>query len=292
MLMVDASELKTTKNHHHLNPSKHIHHSILFTEFAEDLYALRWMYSMDQGQTKMKTGTAESESTTMPDASSSSSSLLPCRTRSSLHLNRRFQHMMTGLVFYALSYILPHGVACILLVFFTSAFYALHIARSKYKSKAVQKAYIKHFGTLLREDEKYNIHYLPGAFWFLLGTTMTVLLFPMGDKNNIARISLLCLSFGDPIAAMVGVYLGGPSISRKGRQKTLGGSLACFIVCYAISCVLLGDENIGHTDHSMACYLTGIAASMMEGASLFCSIDDNILIPVGTGTSLWFYLRA
>lgn len=51
---------------------------------------------------------------------------------------------------------------------------------------------MKHFGTLLREKEK-NVDVLPGAFYFLLGTTIIVILFPM----NIVRACLLCLSFGD-----------------------------------------------------------------------------------------------
>ena len=34
-------------------------------------------------------------------------------------------------------------------------------------------------------------------------------------------------------------------------------------------------------------FLTGSVATIMEAFS--CAIDDNFLIPVGTGTALWLY---
>jgi dolichol kinase len=43
-----------------------------------------------------------------------------------------------------------------------------------------------------------------------------------------------------------------------------------------------------------AWFLTGFVATVMEGLNLFCSIplDDNVLIPVGTGITLWLYTTA
>ena len=141
---------------------------------------------------------------------------------------------------------------------------------------------MRHFGPLLRDHEK-KLNALPGAFWFLLGTTIVVCAFPI----NIARTSILCLAFGDPIAAIVGINVGGPKLCRNGGggSKSLAGCLACFWSCYLVSFVCmreLGPE---------AWFMTGVIATVMEGLNFFWSIplDDNLLIPVGTSVSLWLY---
>ena len=207
-------------------------------------------------------------------------------TSSSLHYNRRIQHAFTGMMFYGLSYILPSSIAIALLCIATLAFYALLFARSR--SHTVQEYYMRHFGPLLRDHEK-KLNALPGAFWFLVGTTIVVCAFPI----DIARTSILCLAFGDPIAAIVGINVGGPKLclasnnnsNGGGGSKSLAGCLACFWSCYLVSFVCmreLGPE---------AWFMTGVVATVMEGLNFFCSIplDDNVLIPVGTGISLWLY---
>jgi len=209
-------------------------------------------------------------------------------TSSSLHYNRRIQHVFTGMIFYGLSYILPSSIAIALLCIATLAFYALLFVRSR--SHTVQEYYMRHFGPLLRDHEK-KLNALPGAFWFLVGTTIVVCAFPI----DIARTSILCLAFGDPIAAIVGINVGGPKLclasnskingNGGGGSKSLAGCLACFWSCYLVSFVCmreLGPE---------AWFLTGVVATVMEGLNFFCSIplDDNLLIPVGTGVSLWLY---
>lgn len=209
---------------------------------------------------------------------------------SNLHLIRRIQHAVTGLVFYGLSYVLPSSLAIALLCISTLAFYLLHVARSQ--SHSVQEYYLRHFGPLLRDHEK-RLNVLSGAFWFLVGTTIVVCVFPL----NIARTSILCLAFGDPMAAIVGIKLGGPKLclasnnnngGGRGGSKSVAGCLACFWSCYLVSFVCmreLGPE---------AWFLTGFVATVMEGLNLFCSIplDDNVLIPVGTGITLWLYTTA
>ena len=195
---------------------------------------------------------------------------------SSLHHRRRLQHALTGILFYVLSFILPHIVAIILLSLATIAFYALHSARST--STSVQEYYMKHFGPLLRDHEK-NIYTLPGAFWFLVGTTIVVSAFPI----HIARTSLLCLSFGDPIAALVGIRIGGPKIVvSTGGSKSVSGCLACFWTCYLVAFFCMNEFG------SEAWFLTGFVATFMEVFSSWIA-DDNVLIPVGTGTVLWLY---
>ena len=209
------------------------------------------------------------------DAASSS-------TSSSLHYRRRIQHVLTGLIFYTLSFYLPFVVASLLLIICTGVFYALHFFRSK--SNAIQNVYMKFFGPLLRDHEKC-VFTLPGAFWFLFGTMVTVIIFPM----DIARTSLLCLSFGDPIAAIIGINVGGPGIvistKRKSSGKTLSGSFACFCICYLVSYKCMGGSDL------RLWLLTGYTAAMMEAIASYISVDDNVLIPVGTGAAIWLWCR-
>mmetsp|Transcript_2274 Transcript_2274/g.2724 ORF Transcript_2274/g.2724 Transcript_2274/m.2724 type:complete len:259 (-) Transcript_2274:134-910(-) len=195
------------------------------------------------------------------------------------HCRRRIQHALTGLLFYTLSFILTHFVASMLLSSTTMLFYVLHSSRSR--SKYIQQCYMAHFGPLLREHEK-NVHTPPGAFWFLFGTTLLILLFPI----EIARASLLCLSFGDPLAAIVGTIIGGPTIHLKHGRKTLVGCGVCFITCVLISIFCFGRKY-----GWFIWILTGFYATTMEVSSGYTGIDDNILIPLGTGLGLWIYVN-
>lgn len=193
---------------------------------------------------------------------------------------RRIQHALTGFLFFLLSYILPHSIACLLLSLATTLFYVLHLARSK--SKSIQHQYLQHFGPLLREHER-NVNTVPGAFWFLLGTTILVLSFTM----DIIRTSLLCLSFGDPIASITGMSFGGPKVHFRHGIKSLVGCCSCFITCVLISMFCMGIQY-----GPGVWILTGFAATLMEVSSGFMGIDDNILIPLGTGAVLSLYVES
>ena len=163
-----------------------------------------------------------------------------------LHLSRRIQHAITGLILLLLSYIIPsYPLGFILLTLATIVFYYIHYKRIY--DIEWDNWYIGKFGMLLREHElgeweededddngdngntdddsaslsksqhitkkdttttKYKkrrrrktIPSLPGAFYFLLGTTISTYTFSI----SIARTSLLVLSLADPIAGIVGV---------------------------------------------------------------------------------------
>lgn len=192
------------------------------------------------------------------------------------HCRRRIQHALTGLIFYILSFILPISICRLLLSLANCLFYILHISRAK--SKLIQKYYIENFGPLLREHER-NVHSIPGAFWFLLGVSILTWSFSM----DIVRTSLLCLSFGDPVASTIGMFIGGPKIQFKHGAKSLVGCGACFVTCVIISMLCMGSKYGKST-----WILTGSIATLMESLSGIIGVDDNILIPLGTGVGLSF----
>ena len=198
------------------------------------------------------------------------------------HLYRRFQHALTGILLLAISYIVPaYPVGFVLLVVATWAFYCVH--RMRVHDPAWDRWYLESFDDLLRDyergewecEKKYvdggtsdsnnqfcklqNDHSstykrkrkinpaLPGAFYFLLGTSFSTFCFP----TAVARASLLVLSIADPLAGLVGAWFSdaGWNITWKqllqryvgkgknsGREEG-GPSMAGSTVC-AISTVL------------------------------------------------------
>ncbi|MBN1621434.1 MAG: hypothetical protein JW871_02450 [Endomicrobiales bacterium] len=81
-----------------------------------------------------------------------------------------------------------------------------------------------------REEEVKKISGLP---WTLSGSFLTMLIFP--DKR-IVLVSLLYLAFGDAFAALFGRRFGRHKIFR---QKSLEGSVACFIACLIIGIIFM-----------------------------------------------------
>lgn len=175
--------------------------------------------------------------------SSSSTTTVPPTNSSSLHLSRRIQHAMTGLILLAVSYIIPpYPIGVALLSIATVAFYIVHLRRVH--DEAWDSWYLQQFGALLRdhergaweekEDEDSNndnintllksaasngtttpkkytqrrrrktVPNLPGACYFLLGTTLSTLFY----NTSVARTALLVLSIADPAAGLVGSWFG------------------------------------------------------------------------------------
>ena len=182
--------------------------------------------------------------------------------RTDLHIQRRIQHATTGLVFVAISYIIPPLPAATMLLVADVALYALH--RARLRSESAQKFYMKLFGALLRPHERTS---LPGAFYFILGTAAS-LAFPI----NVARLSVFCLSLGDPVAAIVGTTIGGPKLVGG---KYWSGTLACFAVCFVLGYGIMGFNPTCST-------AAGLCATLAELFSSIIGIDDNLLIPIST----------
>jgi dolichol kinase len=124
-------------------------------------------------------------------------------------------------VLLAISHVVPpYPVGLVLLAIATFAFHRMHAMRTN--DEAWDAWYLERFGTLLRDHERgeweelgrgraqafggrrrrKTMPALPGAFYFLLGTTISCLLYP----TVAARTSLLVLSVADPAAGLVGSF--------------------------------------------------------------------------------------
>jgi dolichol kinase len=167
---------------------------------------------------------------------------------------------MTGLILLAISYIIPpYPIGVALLSIATVAFYIVHLRRVH--DESWDSWYLQQFGTLLRdhergaweeieEEEVHNenntlrksaasngipnkitlrrrrkiVPNLPGAYYFLLGTTLSTLLY----NTIVARTALLVLSIADPAAGLVGswfrIHLPGWSVSWEQLLRTQRGN--------------------------------------------------------------------
>jgi dolichol kinase len=268
-----------------------------------------------------------------------------------LHLSRRVQHLLTGIALLLISHILPspYPVGFILLSLATGAFYCIHIKRVH--DEEWDGWYLDKFGELLRghergewcdEDEndegrsntgnntiqqqqpQHNDNNkrrrrrrrkvqpaLPGAFYFLLGTTLSTLFF----STSIARTALLVLSVSDPIAGLVGVSfsdigcntswkklwgkLSGRNVGSKGEEgPTVAGSLACALSTVVCTYVYIPSVAIATTLATIPTLtlssriLIGISTAFVEAVAgrqfplIGDVMDDNLLIPIVVGGML------
>mmetsp|Transcript_33342 Transcript_33342/g.60075 ORF Transcript_33342/g.60075 Transcript_33342/m.60075 type:complete len:294 (-) Transcript_33342:53-934(-) len=264
-----------------------------------------------------------------------------------IHLSRRVQHAITGIVILIISYIIPpYPIGFLLLTLATAAFY--HVHRKRVHEEAWDKWYLESFGALLRDHErgewedvkvadnggtsnKHNNNKqqshdspmykrrrktnpaLPGAFYFLLGTSLSTLLFP----TVVARTSLLVLSVADPMAGLVGAWFSdmGYNFTWKqllqrfqGKDKSSGmgeggpsiaGSIACAgstILCthvYIHSIVINTNSTIPTGNESLSFnsrICIGIITSLTEAMAgrhlpmVGTMADDNLLIPLVVGS--------
>ena len=221
---------------------------------------------------------------------------------------RRWQHALTGQSFVVLSYYMNVpliGVPALLLS-------AACIWYLRYYQTDV---YLLAFGPLLRPNEREGIEKLssssaaavasttsslsssgsvhtrttttksaalPGAFYFLLGTAITVWLFPL----PMARYAILCLSWADPVAAWAGQATPAAWRIPIHSSATVSGCLACFCTAMVIGYVCLarnsstegsgrGDNNNNWSSIVAGAFACTCAEALPVG-------NDNLLIPIVT----------
>ncbi|MCB4791163.1 MAG: hypothetical protein LHV68_04675 [Elusimicrobia bacterium] len=130
---------------------------------------------------------------------------------------------------------------------------------------------LKALGGVHREEEINKISGLP---WTISGSFLTMLIFP--DKQ-IVLVSLLYLAFGDAAAALFGKKYGKRKVYR---EKTLEGSISCFIVCLIIGLFFLNFK------------LAIIGALLITVIELYpWPLNDNFWIPIIAANILTYLNR-
>lgn len=108
-------------------------------------------------------------------------------TRKDLHVQRKLQHAVTGLLIYAATRLFSWQTASAVLLACALAFVALHAGRKA--SKRVDALFLRCFHGILRRDEAQQ-RAIPAALFFLLGSSLVLALY----SPPIARLAILHVS--------------------------------------------------------------------------------------------------
>ena len=108
-----------------------------------------------------------------------------------------------------------------------------------------------------------------GATWVLIISVPVIYLLP----KEIAILSLVFMSLGDIAAAIIGLSFGKTKIGKK----SLEGSIGCLFVCIIAALML-----------DLVPLIVSISGAVMATVfeALPIDIDDNILIPIGAGSTM------
>jgi dolichol kinase len=128
------------------------------------------------------------------------------------------------------------------------------------------------FSPIMRGEERERVS---GIFHTALGASLTVTLF--GAFPRIVIGALLCLSFADAAAALVGKAFGRGAYLSGGKTKSLTGSAACLAV--ALACLRAAGI-------AWAPALAGAGVCALIEALPF-PVNDNSILPVATALALY-----
>ncbi len=206
---------------------------------------------------------------------SSSQSLSGLAKRQDIHWARKIWHISTGSIgvgFY-LTFNLPAQPVALLCITAAVIFWLFDTLR--FQSPKLNALFCKITKPILRCSEVNNYG---GHSFYLLGVGLSLLLF----DERIALLSTLFLIFADPLSSLVGGIYGKEKILPN---KSLEGTLTCFIVCYSIGFFYLKILGITDSHLVLFCLAGGVFGALSELVSAF-KIDDNLTIPVISGLGL------
>uniref|UniRef100_A0A0G4GC77 Uncharacterized protein n=1 Tax=Chromera velia CCMP2878 TaxID=1169474 RepID=A0A0G4GC77_9ALVE len=129
-----------------------------------------------------------------------------------LHLQRRIQHAFSGLAIIVV--FLFVGRAGRVMGSFVAWVFMFCLTQLRLKFPAVNKWYVSNFGNILRRHERFAA---PGAQHFLLGTCLSAVFF----SYSVLILAVGFLSFGDPVAAIVGITWKGLTKSRQEVEESV-----------------------------------------------------------------------
>ncbi len=184
-------------------------------------------------------------------------------------LYRKLIHLGTGSI--ALGYWLA-GREITLIVLGVLTLLILVAELLRLSNSRAAALYGRYLGIMTRPSEA---HRLTGATYLLAGALLAVALFP----PVVAVLAILFMTWGDAMAALVGLRWGRIRLGRK----SLEGSLACFIVCLLITLP---------ADLSLTTKLAGATAATLAELVPWGVLDDNLVIPLISGGVMLFTMAS
>lgn len=173
----------------------------------------------------------------------------------------------------AYHFLVPRGLAIATIGALTAAFAAVELARVRHAGVNAQVMAHPFFRRVIRPREHGRVS---GAFWFLLGVFLVLVLFPA----HAVETGCIVMGFGDPAAFLVGSRRGRIRIARG---RTLEGSLAfacaAFAAALAYRMALYPGVGAGWT-LAYAGVATAAGALAEAGSG---PLDDNVTVPLAAG---------
>ena len=197
------------------------------------------------------------------------------KTRSDLHLPRRFFHLLMGLsagLIY--KHYLTHQQAVHILGISTCLFYIQEQIRLNYPE--FKSIFTKFNSYLLRAEEQLKES---ASIPYLMGMLLTILTFP----KYITLVAVFTLAISDPLSAVIGIIFGKTKLRE---HRSLEGSATFLISAFLIHLFVLVDI---YPDQNIKLVAISFFSSMIiTGFDLLqLKIDDNLTIPIVTASSLW-----
>jgi glycerol-3-phosphate acyltransferase PlsY len=182
-----------------------------------------------------------------------------------LELVYRKLYHLTGLTFPVIYYFSNKKITLGVLAVITILVGIAEILRFRFP--VFNQKIFSYFGCILKKQEKRGIS---GTTYFLIASLLTTFFF----EKAIAITALTFTVFGDAVAAIWGSLFGKIRI----KDKSLEGSMACFILCFFIGMILIA---INVAINVKLVLFGALAATLME--ILPVGIDDNLTMPIFAG---------
>lgn len=186
--------------------------------------------------------------------------ILMARVSLAKETKRRLQHALTGHALVQISYVLPRNLAIGLLMLGAAGIFSMQ--------RIFPEQFRQAFGPLLRPHELSGGQ-LPGAFYFLLGTAITVILV---EDWSVIRYAVECLAVADPVASWIGSTIPSPKINTG---SSLSGCIACFISSWIVGWVMLSSSM----NNAFTLTIGALTCTLAEASPYG---NDNLNIPIWT----------
>lgn len=188
------------------------------------------------------------------------------KKRSDVHLARKIWHMAGVFSLFLVWTLFSQAFAILIYAVLWLMFVPGDILRLQ--NKNINLTLTKWFKPIMRENE---LNRLAGTSYLLTGTILLALIF----ETHVVSLSLLFLSFADPIASFVGIKYGKDKLFNN---KSLQGFMAAFVVCFLVTIIYLYAVN---TEKyllvlSLCAGLIGAVSELLP----VWKLDDNLTMPL------------
>ena len=188
------------------------------------------------------------------------------KKRSDVHLARKIWHMAGVFSLFLVWTLFSHELAGLIFGILWLMFVPADILRLQ--NKNVNQTLTRLFKPIMRENE---LNRLAGTSYLLTGTILLALIF----EPHIVSLSLLFLSFADPIASFVGIKYGKDKLFNN---KSLQGFMAAFVVCFLVTSIYLYIVNVEHYLLVLS-LCAGLIGAVSELVPVW-KLDDNLTMPL------------